>query len=63
MEEPFTLNIAVYDVPDDGEEHNDNRHLSFSLEQEREDKRALEVMELEDKEEYPIRRLAGNGIG
>jgi hypothetical protein len=57
MEKPIALYIAIYEIPYHRKSHNDDRHLAITLQQEWEDKGALEIVELEYQEEYQIRQL------
>ena len=57
MEEEIALDITVDDIPDDRHEHDSKRHFAFALQQEGEDERTLEIMELKNEEEYPVRRI------
>ena len=55
MEEPVTLDVPVDEVPDHRQHHNDYRHLAVALQQQGEDERTLEIVELKEQEEQPVR--------
>jgi hypothetical protein len=50
------LHIAVYEIEDYAERHYDEGHLAVALHQQREDKRALEIVQLEHQEKDYIRQ-------
>jgi hypothetical protein len=57
MEEPIALDIAIDQIPHHREKHDDQRHLTIALEQEREDEGTLEIVKLENQEEDQIWQL------
>ena len=62
MEEPVTLDITVDEVPRHGEQHDNQWHLTIPFQQEREDERALHVMELKQQKEHPIRSIHRHAV-
>ena len=61
VEQPVALHVAVNQVPRHRQAHDDHRHLAVAAHQQREDKRALEIMQLKDQEEQQVRNIAAHG--
>ena len=61
VEQPVALHVAVNQVPRHRQAHDDYRHLAIATHQQREDKRALEIMQLKNKKEQQVRNIAAHG--
>ena len=61
VEQPVALHVAVNQVPRHRQAHDDHRHLTVATHQKWEDKRALEIMQLKNKEEQQVRYIAAHG--
>ena len=61
-EDPVALNETVHEVEEHAHQHDGDRHLVFALQQQREDERTVEVVELkqaEQHERYQFARTLG----